>query len=120
MSNAPYANNVITEPIDPVAQALFNSPLYPKATGAGLQDNASYTQTQLFDNNQYDVKIDFNATTKDHLSGRYSHAKQHNPTINSFALIGTGFSDAPIDNTVVDWSHTFSTTTGRSLSRLSN
>jgi Carboxypeptidase regulatory-like domain len=108
--NAPFLNNVITEPIDPVAQALFSSPLYPKATGAGLQSNASYTQAQLFDNNQYDVKIDLNATEKDHLFGRYSHAKQHNPTINSFALIGTGFSDAPIDNAVVDWSHTFSTT----------
>jgi hypothetical protein len=108
--NAPFLNNVITEPIDPVAQALFNSPLYPKATGAGLQNNASYTTTSLFDINQYDVKIDFNATEKDHIFGRYSHAKQHNPTINSFALIGTGFSDAPIDNTVVDWSHTFSTT----------
>jgi hypothetical protein len=109
-NHAPYINNVITESIDPVAQALFTSPLYPKATGSGLQNNASYTQTQLFNNNQYDVKIDFNATTKDHIFGRYSHAKQHNPTINSFALIGSGFSDAPIDNTVVDWSHTFSTT----------
>jgi Carboxypeptidase regulatory-like domain len=108
--NAVFANNLITEPIDPVAQALFNSPLYPKATGSGLQDNASYTQTQLFDNNQYDAKIDFNASTKDHIFGRYSHAKQHNPTINSLALIGSGFSDAPIDNTVIDWSHTFSTT----------
>src|SRR5258708_17424630 len=57
---------------------------------------------------QYDIKIDYNATTNDHIFGRYSHAKQHNPTINSFALIGTGFSDAPLENTVVDWSHTFS------------
>jgi hypothetical protein len=108
--NTPFANNLITEPIDPVAQALFNSALYPKATGAGLQDNASYTKTQLFNNNQFDVKIDYNVTASDHIFGRYSHAKQHNPTINSLALIGTGFSDAPIDNTVVDWSHTFSTT----------
>lgn len=108
--NAPFLNNVITEPIDPVAQALFSSPLYPNPTGAGVQDNASYTTASLFDNNQYDIKIDFNATSKDHIFGRYSHAKQHNPTINSFALIGTGFSDAPIDNAVVDWSHTFSTT----------
>lgn len=108
--NAPFLNNVITEPIDPVAQALFSSPLYPAATGTGLNNNASYTQTSLFDNNQYDVKIDYNATSQDHIFGRYSHAKQHNPTINSFALLGTGFSDAPIDNSVVDWSHTFSTT----------
>src|SRR5439155_20932613 len=45
-SNLPFSNNLITEPLDPVAQALFNSPLYPKATGSGLQNNASYTQTQ--------------------------------------------------------------------------
>src|SRR5229473_5438582 len=106
--NAPFANNVITEPIDPVAKALFSSSLYPSATGSGLQNNASYTSASLFDNNQYDVKIDYNATVNDHIFGRYSHAKQHNPTINSFVLIGTGFSDAPIENTVVDWSHTFS------------
>ena len=108
--NAPILNNNIAavEPIDPVAQALFNSSLYPSPTGAGLHNNATYTTAQLFNNGQYDVKIDFNATTNDHIFGRYSHAKQHNPTINSFALLGTGFSDAPLENTVVDWSHTFS------------
>ncbi len=108
--NAAFLNNIITEPIDPVAQALFSSSLYPAASGTGLQNNASYTTAQLFDNNQYDVKIDYNASGKDHIFGRYSHAKQHNPLINSFELIGTGFSDAPIENSVVDWSHTFSST----------
>ena len=108
---APFANNVITKPIDPVAAALFSSPLYPTATGTSpYVNNASYTTASLFDNNQFDVKIDYKPTPKDNLSGRYSHAKQHNPTINSLAIIGTGFSDAPIDNTVVDWSHTFSST----------
>ncbi len=107
-NNAPFLNNVITEPLDPVAQALFNSSLYPTASGAGTRDNASYTQASLLNTNQYDIKLDFNATQKDHFSGRYSHAKQHNPTLNSFALIGTGFSDAPIDNLVGDWTHTFS------------
>jgi hypothetical protein len=109
-NHAPYANNVITEPIDGVANALFNSALYPTPTGSGLQQNASYTSASLFDNNQYDVKIDFNARANDHIFGRYSHAKQHNPLINSLAILGTGFSDAPIDNLVLDWSHTFSST----------
>ena len=108
--NAPFANNVITESIDPVAQALFSSPLYPTATGSGLRNNASYTSASLLNSNQYDIKIDYAPTSKDHVFGRYSHAKQHNPTINSFALIGTGFSDAPLENSVVDWSHTFSST----------
>jgi hypothetical protein len=105
--NAPFLNNIITEPIDPVAQALFSSSLYPTTSGTNpYVSNASYTSTSLLNNNQYDIKIDYNATGSDKIFGRYSHAKQHNPTINSFALIGTGFSDAPIDNTVVDWSHT--------------
>ncbi len=105
---APLLNNIITTPIDPVAQALFSSSLYPAPSGTGRQNNFSYTQAQAFNTNQYDIKIDFNATKSDHLFGRYSHAKQHNPTVNSFALLGTGFSDAPIDNEVIDWSHTFS------------
>jgi hypothetical protein len=110
--NVPFANNLITgiEPIDPVAQALFSSSLYPSPTGTGLQNNASYTTVSTLNNNQYDIKIDYNASSKDHLFGRYSHANQHNPSDNSFALLGGGFSDAPIENIAVDWSHTFSPT----------
>ena len=108
--NPAFANNVITEPIDPVAQALFSSSLYPSPTGSGLQNNATYTQVQQFNTNQYDIKVDFNASSNDHIFGRYSHANQHNPTDNSFTLLGGGFSDAPIENVAVDWSHTFSPT----------
>jgi hypothetical protein len=108
--NAPILNNNVAAvaPIDPVAQALFASDLYPAATGTGRQNNASYTQANAFNSNQFDVKIDYNLSQKDHIFGRFSRAKQHNPTVNSFALLGTGFSDAPIENSVVDWSHTFS------------
>jgi Carboxypeptidase regulatory-like domain len=106
--NAPFANNVITEPIDPVAANLFASSLYLQPANGNLQDNASYTTTSLLNNNQYDIKIDYSPTQKDHIFGRYSHAKQHNPTINSFALLGEGFSDAPMENSVVDWTHSFS------------
>src|SRR5207249_5123042 len=108
--NPAFANNVITEPIDAVAQNLLSSSLYPNPVSSGLQNNASFTSVGVVNTNQYDIKIDFNATSKDHIFGRYSHAKQHNPTINSLALLGTGFSDAPINNEVVDWSHTFSST----------
>jgi len=110
--NAPILNNNIAavETIDPVAKNLFSSALYPAPSGPGLHNNASYTTASLFNNSQYDIKIDYNLRTSDHISGRFSHAKQHNPSINSFALLGTGFSDAPIENTVVDWSHTFSST----------
>ena len=105
-----FLNNKITEPIDPVAQNLFSSSLYLSPTLPGLQNNATYTQVQQFNTNQYDIKIDFNASSNDHLFGRYSHAKQHNPTTKSFALLSGGFSDAPIENVAVDWSHTFGPT----------
>jgi Carboxypeptidase regulatory-like domain len=110
VTHVAYANNVITAPIDVVAQNLFNSSLYPTPTGPGLQNNATYTLVQQFNTNQYDIKIDYNAGSNDHIFGRYSHAKQHNPTTRSFALIPGGFSDAPIDNYALDWSHTFSPT----------
>src|SRR6202011_3786747 len=85
--NPAFLNNVITEPIDPVAQKLFSSSLYLSPTGAGLQNNATYTQVQAINTNQYDIKIDYNASSNDHLFGRYSHAKQHNPSTKSFALL---------------------------------
>jgi Carboxypeptidase regulatory-like domain len=108
-NNAAILNNNIAavETIDPVASALFASSLYPAATGSSTQNNNTYTQTGLVNTYQYDIKVDFNATNSDHVFGRFSYAKQHNPTVNSFALLGTGFSDAPIENYVVDWSHTF-------------
>jgi len=105
-----FANNVITEPIDSVAQNLFSSPLYLSPTGAGLQSNATYTLVQQFNTNQFDIKVDYNATSNDHIFARYSHAKQHNPTTRSFALLSGGFSDAPIENYALDWSHSFSPT----------
>ena len=95
--------------LDPVAQAFFASPLYPHAISNNVTgNNAYYVQTQQFNTNQYDIKVIFNATENDHFSARYSHAHQSNTTINSAAIFGTGFSEAPINNEVVDWTHSFS------------
>ncbi|HKU19487.1 MAG TPA: TonB-dependent receptor [Terriglobales bacterium] len=102
-------NRIPTSMLNPVAQALFSSPLYPAPVNNNIENNAFNTVTQAFDNNQFDVKIDYNATEKDHIFGRYSHANQDNPLTNSLAIIGQGFSQAPINNEVVDWTHTFST-----------
>jgi Carboxypeptidase regulatory-like domain len=108
-SRTAFANNQIPATmIDPVAQALFQSSLYPTPVNANFQDNAFNTVTQVFNNNQFDIKGDFVATQKDHISGRYSHAKQSNPSINSLAIIGQGFSEAPINSEVANWTHTFS------------
>jgi hypothetical protein len=104
-------NQIPVSMLDPVAKALFASSLYPKAISSNVTgNNAYYIQTQQFNTNQFDIKGDFNASEKDHLSGRYSHAHQSNPTINSDIIFGTGFSEAPINNEVGDWTHTFSST----------
>jgi hypothetical protein len=102
-------NRIPTSMLNPVAQALFSSPLYPAPVNTNVENNAFNTVTQAFNNNQFDVKIDYNATEKDHIFGRYSHANQNNPLTNSLAIIGEGFSQAPINNEVVDWTHTFNT-----------
>src|SRR5437660_1663744 len=46
--NTAFANNIITDSIDGVAQALFSSPLYPVANDAGSENNASHTKPQAF------------------------------------------------------------------------
>jgi hypothetical protein len=101
-------NQIPTAMMDPVAKALFSSSAYPQPVNGNIQDNAFQTITQQFNNNQYDVKVDYNVTAKDHVYGRYSHANQNNPSINSLAIVGEGFSQAPINNEVGDWTHTFS------------
>jgi hypothetical protein len=101
-------NKIPAAMLDPVAQALFSSSLYPAAQGTGRQNNATNTTTQNINTKQFDIKIDFVATAKDRVFGRYSHAHQSNPSTNSVVLFGVGFSEAPINSEVVDWSHTFS------------
>src|SRR5262249_53956540 len=76
-------NRIPLSMIDPVAQNLFNSSVYPTPINGSQTNNALNTQAQAFNNNQFDVKIDFNATQKDHVFGRYTWAHQENPLTNS-------------------------------------
>jgi len=68
--------------ISPVAQALFASPLYPTAIGSGLQQNAINTTAKAFNVDQGDIKVDYKATSKDNISGRFTRAYQNNPSTN--------------------------------------
>jgi hypothetical protein len=104
----PFPSNVIPmNMINPVAQALFTSALYPTPINGDTQNNAVNTSANNFNSNQYDIKIDYNISEKDRLFGRYSHALQNNPTFSSYKLIGSGFSEAPIYSSVVNWVHSF-------------
>jgi len=108
-TRVPFKNNIIPMAmINPVAANLFNSSFYPQPVNGNTQSNAFNTVTQAYNNYQFDIKGDWNATEKDHVFGRFSHAHQSNPLTRSLVITGGGFSDAPINNEMADWTHTFS------------
>jgi hypothetical protein len=105
----PFPNNHIpVAMISPVAQALFASSLYPTTINNNLQQNALNTSTSALNSNQGDLRVDYQISSKDRVSGRFTRAYQNNPSTNSQPLFGNGSSTAPIWNTVGDWTRTLS------------
>ena len=99
-------NQIPAAMISPVASALFASSLYPTPVSGDLQRNAINTVSSAFNVNQGDIKVDFKATSKDNLSGRFTRAYQNNPSNNSQVLLSNSYSTSPIFNTVGDWTRT--------------
>src|SRR5437588_284235 len=107
----PFPNNQIPlAMISPVAQALFASSLYPTAIGPStqLQQNSVNITAKAFNVDQGDMKVDYKATDKDTISGRFTRAYQNNPSTNSQVLFGNGYATTPIYNTVGDWTRLIS------------
>jgi len=105
----PFPNNQIPiAMIDPVAQALFASSLYPSTVNNNLQQNALNTTRSQLNSNQGDIKVDYQLSNKDRISVRFTRAYQNNPTSNSQPLLANGSSAAPIWNTVGDWTRMIS------------
>jgi hypothetical protein len=103
----PFPNNQIPAAmISPVAQALFASSLYLSPINSSLQNNASYITNSQQNVDQGDLKVDYKASSKDSISGRFTRAFQNNPSANAYELIGNGFSTTPIYNIVGDWTRT--------------
>jgi len=103
----PFLNNQIPGVmISPVASALFASPLYLPATNTNPQNNVTYISNSMQNVDQGDIKVDYKASSKDNISGRFTRAFQNNPAANSYALVGNGLSTTPIYNIVGDWSRT--------------
>lgn len=110
-ARAPFVGNMIPAAyISPVAQALFASSLY-LPVDAGATDptqNAHYTTVSNLNADQGDLKVDYQVSANDRLSGRFTRAYQNNPTSRSFLLLGNDYAQAPIWNTTGDWLHNFS------------
>jgi len=115
-NNAPFPNNQIPlGMIDKVAANLFSSQYYPLPNNAstqngGLTNNYTYAQRTAINQDQGDVKIDYNMTEKDRLFGRYSQGFTDGPQSNTFALFSDGFNHDDAKNGVINWTHTFGPT----------
>jgi hypothetical protein len=106
-NRAPFPNNQIPITlIDPVAQRLFASPLYPLPINNQLQNNYFNTTQSQVHADQGDLKIDANISEKDRFFARYSRSQQDSPSINSFPLFFGSFFEAPTHNGVIDWTRT--------------
>jgi hypothetical protein len=113
----PIPNNNLAAagiPISPVAKNLFQNAGYPLPQVNNLSGNNDFFSSgHALNNNQGDLKIDYNLSTKDHLFGRYSQMNlQQIPTTGlPFAAIGDGGlikggSSEPVTNVVLNWTHT--------------
>ena len=115
----PIPNNNLAAagiPISPVAANLFKNSGYPLPQVDSLNGNNDFFNSgHALNNNQGDLKIDYNISNKDHLFGRYSQMNlQQIPTTGlPFAAVGDGGlikggSGEPVTNVVLDWTHTLS------------
>jgi hypothetical protein len=102
-TRTPFANNQV--PIrSKVAAALLSSSLFPSAT------DTFYTSHNYVNSYQGDARIDWQASDKDHLMGRYSQQYVINNTTNSLALIPSLTREYPLKNYVLDYVRTISPT----------
>ncbi len=111
-NNAPFPGNKIPiSMIDPVAKNLFASSFYPlpNSLGAnnGLQNNYIYGSNSAINQDQGDIKMDYNPSTKDRISGRYSRLWADDPSANTFQLFSNGFVYDNAHSGVANWTHTF-------------
>ena len=97
--------------IDPVAKNLFASGFYPTpnlvGTNNGLQNNYLYGSNSAINQDQGDVKVDYNLSAKDRISGRYSRLYANDPSANNFQLFSDGFVYDNAHSGVANWTHTF-------------
>ncbi len=105
--------------IGTVANNLFSKfgNLYPlpQINSASVGNNFFFNSGNNINNDQGDLKIDYNISEKDHLYGRWSQMRLREPQFSGCLLCaapdpGSGAQGAvqPVRNAVINWTHTFS------------
>jgi len=114
-ANAPIAFNNFantSNTINSVAANLFASKFYPlPQIDTVSANNYFFNSGNKLNNDQGDLKIDYNATNKDHVFFRWSQMHLSNPAFTNLPIAnagGGGLIDTPIRNAVVNWNHTLS------------
>jgi Carboxypeptidase regulatory-like domain len=106
-----FPGNIIpAADLNPVFRALVTSPLYPTAVstlsnGFGAAVN---TTDDRYNTDQGDIKIDYIASSRDHINARYSKSDEFDPGVNSQPLLGNTLSEAWLNNGSANWTHSFS------------
>jgi hypothetical protein len=111
----PIPNNNLTAAgftVNPVIGNLVALPAYQAAAAAAINtvNGANYYNTlrSNFNNDQGDLKVDYKATEKDHISFRWSQEFISNPASAGFLLADPGNSSTePVKSSVVNWTHAF-------------
>ncbi|HEV2462988.1 MAG TPA: carboxypeptidase regulatory-like domain-containing protein [Acidobacteriaceae bacterium] len=112
-NNQPYAGNQNVPILNPVAQFLIANPsLYPEpnatpAAGTVAQNNYQGRQRSYSANNQGDIKIDYDKSDKDKITGFYSMGTAYTGTTPLLAISFSGPNLYPDHLGGVTWVHTF-------------
>ncbi len=104
-----YPGNIIpASQLSPLALRIVNSQYYPQPINGNLVNNAFNSVRTAINGDQGDARVDYTASEKDHVFGRYSQSNINNPTLNSQPLLYNGFSTTPVHNGVLDYTRTLS------------
>ncbi len=108
-----YMNNQLGATTNPVAAYLFANPQYyplpnhVASAGTVIGNNyAGQSKINRYDD-QFDVKIDWNASARDKLSGSYSHGKSGDRTLPLLAITFPGQNILPFQSFSFNSVHTF-------------
>ena len=108
----PFPNNIIPpNRLDPAAKQLLS--LYPAPNQPGLTQNFRTLIPIGIENNKFDVKIDWRASDRDMVFGRFSWDHQFSDTARPFEGSATGGNRGNFNRyltSVLSWTHTFAPT----------
>ena len=112
-NNAPYVGNQGVPIVNPVAQFLFANPkLYPEPNATptdGIAANNYQAHTRSYKaNNQGDIKIDYQLSQRDKLSGFFSISTAYDGTTPVLPISFNGPNLYPTKLGGANWVHTFS------------